>query len=50
MAEMAGVHMRMSEDQLRHIKKKAEKLGVNQSEIVRKLIDKDIRKNGHKIK
>ena len=50
MAEMAGVHMRMTEAQIKYISDRATKLGINQSEVVRSLIDKAIRKDGHKSK
>ena len=47
MAEMAGVHMRMTEAQIKYISDRAAKRGVNQSEVVRTLIDKAIRKDGN---
>ena len=48
MAEMAGVHMRMTEAQLKYIKERAVKKGINQSEVVRNLIDKAIIKDAKK--
>jgi predicted DNA binding CopG/RHH family protein len=48
MAEMAGVHMRMTEAQLNYIKARAVKKGINQSEVVRNLIDKAIIKDARK--
>ena len=45
MSEMAGVHMRMTDAQLKYIDKRATKLGINKSEVVRALIDKAIRKD-----
>jgi len=48
MAEMAGVHMRMTEQQITFIKAQAAKKGVNSSEFVRALIDKAIIKDAKK--
>ncbi len=48
--QMAGVHMRMTEAQIKYISDTAKRKGVNQSEIVRALIDKAIRKDGQKKK
>jgi uncharacterized protein YunC (DUF1805 family) len=48
MAEMAGVHMRMTDAQIRYITERAKKKGINKSEVVRNLIDKAIIKDGKK--
>ena len=44
------IHLRVSDQQLKFIDSVCKKKGVNKSEVIRTILDKAMKKNGHKKK